>query len=255
VFLERISEAEPLVETGAVAVREEVAAEAGPAIATEEPAEETPAIEKAPADESPAVVAEDVATDAESVEAEHAPDLDNLLGDGSREQGKDRPLSEPSEVQMRVSSRHLILASPYFKAALDGPWREAASVSADCCRYIYADDWDPQAFLILMHIIHGRNRQVPRLVSLELLAKIAVLVDYYECHEAVEVFAALWLREMKSESQLPTQVSRELVLWLCISWVFGDVDVFTSVTSTALQQSRGPLATLGLPIPERIIGK
>jgi hypothetical protein len=250
VFLERISEAEPLVETGAVAVREEVATEAGPATAAEEAA-----IEEPPAEEAPAVVAEDAATNTESVEAEHAAGLDNLLGDGSREQGKDRPPSEPSEIQMRVSSRHLILASPYFKAALDGPWREAASVSADCCRYIHTDDWDPQAFLILMHIIHGRNRQVPRLVSLELLAKIAVLVDYYECYEVVEVFAALWLQGMKSESQLPIQASRELVLWLCISWVFGDADVFMSVTSTALQQSREPLATLGLPIPERIVGK
>ncbi|KAK4149057.1 hypothetical protein C8A00DRAFT_19216, partial [Chaetomidium leptoderma] len=166
---------------------------------------------------------------------------------------KDRPLSEPSEIQLRVSSRHLILASPYFKAALNGPWREAASVSADCSQDVYAYDWDPQAFLILMHIIHARNRQVPRLVSLELLAKIAVLVDYYECYEAVEVFAELWLQGLKSQSQLPAQVNRELTLWLCVSWIFGDADVFTSVTSTALQQSQGPLPTLGLPIPERIV--
>jgi hypothetical protein len=96
---------------------------------------------------------------------------------------------------------------------------------------------------------------MPRRVSLELLAKIAVLVDYYGCYEAVEVFAELWLQELKSQRQLPAHVSRELVLWLCVSWVFGDADTFTSVTSTALQQSQGPLPTLGLPIPERIIGK
>ncbi|KAK4244534.1 hypothetical protein C7999DRAFT_17210 [Corynascus novoguineensis] len=55
------------------------------------------------------------------------------------------------EIQMRVSSRHLILASPYFKVALNGPWRETASVSADCSRYIHADDWDPQASLQLAY--------------------------------------------------------------------------------------------------------
>jgi hypothetical protein len=218
--------------------------------------EESPAIEEDPAEEVSAPVVEEATTEAISgVEAELVADLDGLLRDGSREQAKDRPLSEPSEIQMRVSSRHLILASPYFKAALNGPWREAASISTDGSRYIYADDWDPQAFLILMHIIHGRNRQVPRHVSLELLAKIAVLVDYYECYEAVEVFTSLWLQELKTHNQLPAQVSRELVLSLCIAWVFGDADVFTSVVSTAVQQSQGPLPTLGLPIPERIVGK
>ena len=158
-------------------------------------------------------------------------------------------------MQLRVSSRHLILASPYFKGALNGPFKEATSVSADGYRHIFADDWDPEAFLILIHIIHGRNRQVPRLVSLELLAKIAALVDYYGCHEAVEVFAELWLLRLKSQSELPSQVGRDLVLWLFISWVFVDADIFKSVTSTVLQNSQGPLATWGLPIPQRIVGK
>lgn len=85
-----------------------------------------------------------------------------------------------------------------------------------------------------MHIIHGHNRQVSRLVGLELLAKIAALVDYYACYEAVEVFAELWLLGLKSHSELPSQVGRDLVLWLFISWLFADADIFTSVTSTAL---------------------
>ncbi len=158
-----------------------------------------------------------------------------------------------SHIRLRVSSRHLSLASPYFKVALNGPWREAASTSTDGSHSIYADDWDSEAFLILMHIIHGRNRQVPRRVSLELLAKISVLIDYYECHEAVELFSELWLRELKS--QLPAQPGRELTLWLCVSWILGAADIFASTTSIALRQSQGPLATLGLPIPERIVGK
>jgi hypothetical protein len=69
---------------------------------------------------------------------------------------------------------------------------------------------------------------VPRLVSFELLSKIAALVDYYECYETVEVFAGLWLQGLKSQSQLPEQVGRGLVLWLFTSWIFADVDIFTS---------------------------
>ena len=41
-----------------------------------------------------------------------------------------------------------MLASPYFKAALNGSWTEAASISADGSHSIHADDWDPEAFLI-----------------------------------------------------------------------------------------------------------
>jgi hypothetical protein len=222
-------------------VREEAATEVEPAIAAEAPAigevlaieeasaDELVAIEEAPAEEdrareAPSVVAGEPATEAKStVEAElFVSNLDDLLGGGSTEQGEDRPVSEAPGIQLRVSSRHLILASPYFRGALNGPWSEATSLSTDCCRHIFAEDWDPQAFLILMHIIHGRNRQVPRLVSLEFLAKIAALVDYYKCYEAVEVFAELWLQGLKSHSQLPSQVGRDLVLWLFVSWVFAD---------------------------------
>jgi hypothetical protein len=96
---------------------------------------------------------------------------------------------------------------------------------------------------------------VPRLIDLELLAKVAVLVDYYKCYEAVELFVELWLRELKGELPLPKQVCRELILWLCVSWVFGDADVFTSVTSIAVRYCQGPLETLGLPIPKSVVGK
>ncbi|RYP62552.1 hypothetical protein DL771_009682 [Monosporascus sp. 5C6A] len=89
------------------------------------------------------------------------------------------------EVQFRLSSRHLVLASPFFKKALGGPWKEGHSVTSDGCRYIHTEEWDPNALLVLMQIIHGRNWGIPRSVSLEMLAKIAVLVDYYKCHEAL----------------------------------------------------------------------
>jgi hypothetical protein len=41
--------------------------------------------------------------------------------------------------------------------------------------------WDAEAVQILMDIIHGRTRSVLKAPSLEMLAKIAVLVGYYEC--------------------------------------------------------------------------
>jgi hypothetical protein len=228
--------------------------EAAPAVEEAAPAveEAAPAVEEAaPAVEEAALAVEEAAPAFE--EAAAVSDREDWRGDDSGKRGTDRPRSEPPGIRLRVSSRHLTLASPYFATALNGPWREAAPASADLSRQIFAYDWDPQALLILMHIIHGRNRQVPRRIDLELLAKMAVLVDYYECYEAVELFVELWLQELKGE--IPKQVCRELILWLCVSWVFGDADVFTSVTSIAVRYSQGPLETLGLPIPESVVGK
>lgn len=158
-----------------------------------------------------------------------------------------------SDVRFRLSSRHLGLASRYFQKRLEGPWKDGSPVLSGNCRYIYAEDWDIKALPVLVQIIHGRNRSVPRSVSLEMLAKIAVLVDYYECHEAVEIFSETWVKAL--ESPPSTQYNRDLILKLVVSWVFGQADMFQAVTETALQQSRGPLPILGLPIRESLVRK
>ncbi|RYP04961.1 hypothetical protein DL764_004122 [Monosporascus ibericus] len=161
--------------------------------------------------------------------------------------------TDPSEIQFRLSSKHLVSASPFFKKALRGPWKEGHSVTSDGYRYIDAEEWDPDALLIVMQIIHGRNWSVPRSVSLEILAKIAVLVDYYNCHEAVHIFSEIWIKTL--EGQVPAECSRELILWLGISRVFSSAEIFTVMTRTAIRQSQRPLPTLGLPAMESIIGE
>jgi hypothetical protein len=154
---------------------------------------------------------------------------------------------------MRVSSSHLALASPYFKRMLRGGWKEGHTLRSDGGVHLDVKEWDHEALLILMNIIHGHTRKVPRLVSLEVLAKIAVLVDYYECVEVVEVFSDMWINQL--EKQPPRIYSRDLILWICISWVFRLSKQFTVATRIALKQSRGPIQTLGLPIPGGVVGR
>jgi hypothetical protein len=55
-------------------------------------------------------------------------------------------------------------------------------------------------------------------VDLEMLTKLAVLVDYYACYEAVEIVSDMWVDGLKGT--LPTAYSKDLVRWLFISWVF-----------------------------------
>jgi hypothetical protein len=94
---------------------------------------------------------------------------------------------------------------------LEGPWEESTA-SSDSRRIITASEWDADAMLILMRIIHGRIRHVPRSISLEMLAKIAVLVDYYDCHEVVVLWSECWIENLSHE--LPDTNCRNLILWI-----------------------------------------
>ncbi|KAI1847290.1 hypothetical protein JX265_013989 [Neoarthrinium moseri] len=154
------------------------------------------------------------------------------------------------EIRFRLSSAHLILASLHFEKMLTGSWQES-TLRSDGQYHIRTEDWDAVALLILMHIIHGRTRGVPRAVDLEMLAKIAVLVDYYECHETVEIIVHVWLAELKWK--MPQEYGRDLVLWRFVSWVFSEADLFEHLTEIALKTMTGTLSTISLPIPGMIV--
>ncbi|KAK1986716.1 hypothetical protein LZ30DRAFT_581472 [Colletotrichum cereale] len=160
-------------------------------------------------------------------------------------------IEQEPEVKFILSSRHLILASRYFNAKLNGTWKEATPHAFDNRHHMEASDWDPDALLILMHAIHGRTRSVPRRIDCEMLAKIAVLVDYYDCHEVVEVFSSMWIDALKD--QIPSECNRDLLLWLCIAHVFKQDDAFAKITKTAILEGKGPMPTVDLPIPPIVI--
>lgn len=94
---------------------------------------------------------------------------------------------EISELRFCVSSRHLILASPCFQTMLQGSWKESLPTES-LLRTVDASDWHIEALKIMLDIIHGHSHKIPRYISLALLAHIAVVVDYYKCHDAVKFF-------------------------------------------------------------------
>ncbi len=169
-------------------------------------------------------------------------------------EGDNRPLTStpPSPVTFRLSSHHLTQASPVFKAALTGAWKEG-STAAGGCYEINVEDWDAEAMRVVLSLIHCRTKGIPRIVTLEMLTKVAVLVDYYQLHEAVHFYASLWIDTLRHS--LPTAYGRDLILWICVSWVFKDASIFKAVTKLAVEQSPGKVATLQLPIPERVISR
>jgi hypothetical protein len=167
------------------------------------------------------------------------------------------PVSQEEQgTRFRVSSRHLILASPWFKRALTNEgWAESTRSVDDGLFHITVSDWDAEAFLILLNIIHLRNRQVPRTVTLETLAKIATLVDYYECGEAVESFIESWLAAVRRNAAMPTLYCRELVLWIWISWMFDMSDWFKEATAVFIKAGSTDFHSHGIPLPTKVSSK
>ncbi|KAI4629129.1 uncharacterized protein J4E87_003390 [Alternaria ethzedia] len=133
----------------------------------------------------------------------------------------------------QVSSQHLITASPKFKSEIMS-WSENHKTD-DGFYHMDTADWDPEAFAILLNMLHLRFRQVPKMLSLELLAKVAKLVDYYQCWEAFDLIADVWVRHARAYHPIPGTYSRELMLWILVAWVFKEPLLFNNATKIAIQ--------------------
>lgn len=155
--------------------------------------------------------------------------------------------------RIQVSAKHLMLASPVFKKLLSGGWKENVTFLQKGSVEITAESWDIEALLILLRAMHCQHNRIPRKLSLEMLAKVAVLADYYKCKEVVGVFADIWIKALNGT--VPNTYSRELILWLWIAWFFELSDEFRTITSIAMSQSNGCIDNLGLPIPDKVLGK
>ncbi|KAF5230168.1 hypothetical protein FAUST_9961 [Fusarium austroamericanum] len=103
--------------------------------------------------------------------------------------------------RMLVSGKHLELASPIFKTMLTGPFTEGSADSSGV-RRITASDWDHRALKIVLSIMHGYHRDVPRSLDFYMLVKVAMIVNYYDCLESVEVYTDLWLQHFEHSQKL-----------------------------------------------------
>ncbi|KAL1860656.1 hypothetical protein VTK73DRAFT_7218 [Phialemonium thermophilum] len=156
--------------------------------------------------------------------------------------------TEEEEIHMKLSSNHLVAASPYFKFLLRGQWKEGQTSSEFPHYTIRTAHWDEEALLLLMRIVHGKTRDVPVALDIEMLAKMATLVDYYHCHEALWLASKMWI----SRLELPKKYGRDLVLMLAVALVFSHEEIFQRMGALAFRELRGPLPTLDLPIPEHM---
>ncbi|KIW74849.1 hypothetical protein Z517_11619 [Fonsecaea pedrosoi CBS 271.37] len=139
----------------------------------------------APAHHAPAdasghdVPADDAPTDGISIDqsvVEISKHLNDADGDPSAKLAR-------REVEVQVSSKHLSLASKVLCHCLEG-----LPIGDKDVRTIPLPHDDFGAMQILLNIIHGLTKRVPRQVDVAVLSRVVVLIDKYEFHETAEVF-------------------------------------------------------------------
>ncbi|KAL4964967.1 uncharacterized protein BDV14DRAFT_200505 [Aspergillus stella-maris] len=186
------------------------------------------------------------------VDAPQSPASEPLVG---QPRADSKPVTEEEHQQLlriRASSRHLILSSTYFSRMWTGKFREAAELKKGHLLIDTIEIWDVVPFLIVLLAIHGRLRKLPRKVSLRRFTDIVTQIEYYDCHEVIEVFSELWLAHLE-QTALPETYGEDALSWLFISWVFKRKKTFEQITRVIIQTSTQEIDADGLPIPGFII--
>ncbi|KAG5916199.1 hypothetical protein E4U42_007775 [Claviceps africana] len=139
-------------------------------------------------------------------------------------------VGDVESVSFKVSSKHLILASPYFRAMLCGGWKESITsvkrgenednsprgrvgelvesgqdglIENTALPETTASRWDRRVFLLLLNILHGHHHDVPSRVDLHVMIRVAIMVDYYMCHDATAFFGNVWLDHINNNWSIP----------------------------------------------------
>ena len=194
----------------------------------------------------------------EPLSTSHIPD--KPLDSRATMSGPEEDLAHDSAatVYLRVSSKHLILASAMFNTMLTpDKFLEGRTLRSEGNLLINLSD-DPEILMVLMGIIHGKTRRVARRFPLEKLVQLAHLVNYYQLHEAVELFSDTWVTTLRPEYTLKCYDDPNVILmWLFISWVFHREDDFKTATLILISESDGRLQdsvdNQRIPIPASII--
>ncbi|KAJ5731576.1 uncharacterized protein N7483_006084 [Penicillium malachiteum] len=213
--------------------------------ATEEPAPEESAAEY-PSPEEPTV--EEFA--AEESAAEYPTPEEPAVEDSAAE-ADFIEASDSTCYRIQVSAKHMILASPVFETMLTGGWKESITFAQKGSVEVDAESWNIEALLIVLRAIHGQHYNIPQKLTLEMLAQVAVITDYYKCKEPLHILKDIWIKNL--DEALPMTFSRDLVLWLWISWFFQLPLQFKASTSIVMSHSDGWIDSWGLPVSYQVI--
>lgn len=88
---------------------------------------------------------------------------------------------------------------------------------------------DGEAVLVLLNIIHLKQRLVPKRLQFSILLQVAVLCEKYMCVDLVQPWLSTWTDNLKFRTKYPMA---EQVLYT--HWVFGQEEEFETVAKSIL---------------------
>ncbi|KAF5558002.1 integral membrane protein [Fusarium napiforme] len=155
----------------------------------------------------------------------------------------------PTEKHYLCSKKHLTLACRRAAKLFSSQFKEASVESDGLYHWKFEGIFDAEAFELVLKIIHGKTRDVPRSVKLDLLSDIATIVDDLECHEAVAFFSTNWLFGWTVEWLQPGQLrDKPLAQVILASFVFEHASLFQTYTKMAIRHNIDVISTYDLPI-------
>ncbi|KAL2392775.1 hypothetical protein ABEF93_000347 [Exophiala dermatitidis] len=153
---------------------------------------------------------------------------------------------EPDDfIEVTVSSKHLALHSRVFRAMFNGNFREKVQPGSQQPIKVPLPEDNPEAMMLILAIVHGFTRKVPRKVSRDMLLQIALLIDKYEIDETLELFTHMWFKNLKRKSDM--EKASSLSDWIYISFVTRQEVTFNQLTTRAVNISPVPRGKVALP--------
>ncbi|KAL5086375.1 hypothetical protein Trisim1_009100 [Trichoderma cf. simile WF8] len=111
--------------------------------------------------------------------------------------------------------------------------------------------FDPDAFEIILLIVHAQAHKLPKEVSLDMVTHVAILADDLQCADPISPFIRQWALNNNFWS---TSVEfGQLMQKIFICTVFQLKERFSSLTQTAITSSLNKIPSYGLPISPQII--
>lgn len=124
-----------------------------------------------------------------------------------------------TELRLRVSKKHLTVASRRSRRMFQGDYLEAQRSEDDGFYHWKIEPlFDPGSLKLVLRIIHAQTQNLPDSITLDTMVSIAEIVDDLDCCGSVSFFANIWSSQLSRT--LPSQISDELIQWIFIASVF-----------------------------------
>ena len=99
---------------------------------------------------------------------------------------------DAEEYRFRCSLTFLRNASPVFTTMFSGRYVEGQGLSAEHPKEIHLEEDDPKPLRTMLKLLHLRTIGLPIVMKTKALAKLTVVVDKYDCLDAVNLTMRNW---------------------------------------------------------------